>query len=203
MTAAPRGIDSTKSSYPGRIAWYSTPAVLRTVTPAGRPSRSSCSIHPWWVWNWSPGTRTIVWSRPRGSVSCTLSPGTKGPRRTRVPVGAVPWEVVFIATTLVVADAARAVREGSVVEQLVEELLEVDEAHERVHVEHEAVRRLRPVRQGFEEVRRGDVLRCADPGSQGAHVLVRQRGAVGRLRGAAVDEPERQAGPVEDDDQGA
>src|SRR3954447_2308713 len=79
MTWAPRGIDSTKSASSGRNARYPVFAVEYTTDPSGAPIRSSCAIAPRWVWKALPGSRTTVWCRPLGSVSCTRSPTRKAP----------------------------------------------------------------------------------------------------------------------------
>src|SRR4051795_6895360 len=79
MTWAPRGIDSTKSASSGRSARYPVLAVECTTDPSGAPIRSSWLMAPRCVWNSRPGSRTTVWWRPLGSVSCTRSPIRNAP----------------------------------------------------------------------------------------------------------------------------
>jgi hypothetical protein len=69
MTAAPRGIDSTKSTSSGRSARYCVPLVDDTTLPSGAPINSSCSIAPRWVWNCLPAVSVTVCNRPFGSES--------------------------------------------------------------------------------------------------------------------------------------
>src|SRR3954451_3072183 len=73
-TVAPRGIDSTKSDSSGRRARYSTPPVELTITPSGRPIKSSWAMAPLWVWKSLPFSNTTVCSLPLLSLSCTRSP---------------------------------------------------------------------------------------------------------------------------------
>ena len=58
-----------------------------TTMPSARPIRSSWATAPLLVWNSLPAASVIVCSRCLGPVSCTRSPGAKGPRRRRAPLG--------------------------------------------------------------------------------------------------------------------
>src|SRR5665647_1459402 len=86
-TAAPLGMESTKSASSGRSAREATPPVLTTTEPSGPPIRSSWRKYPLCVWKVAPGASVMVCNRPRGSVSCTRSPGRSGPRLAAAPVG--------------------------------------------------------------------------------------------------------------------
>ena len=79
MTAAPRGIDITKSTSSGRSARYGVPLFEFTIVPSAAPIRSSCAMPPRWVWNSLPGSSTTVYLRPLESVNCTRSPTWNGP----------------------------------------------------------------------------------------------------------------------------
>src|SRR4051812_22640434 len=79
MTAAPRGIDRTKSTSNGRRARYWVPLVALTTLPSGAPMSASCWMAPRWVWNCLPGSRVTVCRRPFESDSCTRSPWRNGP----------------------------------------------------------------------------------------------------------------------------
>src|ERR1700760_173812 len=75
---------SVKSASSGRRATYGVPPEDVTTLPSWRPMSSSWLIEPRWVKNDLPGTSTSWWCRPLGSVSCTWSPGSKGPRGVEI-----------------------------------------------------------------------------------------------------------------------
>ena len=92
-TAAPRGIDSTKSAYSGRSARYSTPPVLRTTTPSSRADQVVVRDRALVGVEVLPASSVTVCMRPLGSVSWTRSPARSGPRLTAghaLPRGSAP-----------------------------------------------------------------------------------------------------------------